>query len=54
MAAVLPFGTDHVGPGGGRQAGQLGQRILDRPAGIGAGVDADEERLLDGRGQIDQ
>ena len=46
MPAVLPLGPDHVGAGGRRQVGELGERILRRPAGIVAGVDGDQKRLL--------
>ena len=53
VAAVLPLRADDVRPGGGREVGELGQRVLGAPAGVVAGVDRDEERLLDGRGEID-
>ena len=54
VAAVLPLGADHVGAGGVGQAGELGERVLGRPAVVGAGVDGDQEGLLDGRREIDQ
>ena len=53
VAAVLPFGADHVGTGRGGQAGELGERILGRPAVFGAGIHGHEERLFDGRCEID-
>ena len=49
VAAVLPLGADDVGAGGRRQVGQLGERVLGGPAVVAAGVDGDEEGLLDGR-----
>ena len=54
VAAVLPLGADDVGAGGRREVGELGQRFLGGPAGIVAGVDREEERLLDGRREIDR
>ena len=54
VAAVLPLGADDLGAGGRREVGELGQRLLGGPAGVVAGVDRDEERLLDGRGEIDR
>ena len=41
-------------PGGRRQVGQLGERVLGRPAVVAARVDGDEEGLLDGDGEIDE
>ena len=52
VAAVLPLGADYLGAGGVGQAGQLGERILGRPAGVLAGIDGDEERTLLGRRQL--
>ena len=54
VAAVLPLGADDLGAGGGGQVGQLGERVLGGPAVVAAGVDGDEEGLLDGRGEIDE
>ena len=54
VAAVLPLGADHLRPGRGGQVGELGERILGAPAVVAAGVDGDEERLLDGRGEVDE
>ena len=54
MAAVLPLGADHVGARRRRQVGELGERVLGGPAVLGAGVDGDEEGLLDGRREVDQ
>ena len=54
MAAVLPFGADDVGAGRRGEVGELGERVLGGPAVLGAGVDGDEERLLDGRCEVDQ
>ena len=54
VAAVLPLGADDVGAGGRREVGELGERILGGPAVVVAGVDGDEEGLLDGRGEVDQ
>ena len=41
VATVLPLGADHLGAGRRREVGQLGQRLLGRPAGVVAGVDGD-------------
>ena len=49
VAAVLPLGADDLGAGGRREVGQLGERVLGGPAVVAAGVDGDEEGLLDGR-----
>ena len=54
VAAVLPFGADHVGAGRGGEVGELGQRFLGGPAILGAGVDGDEEGLLDGHFEVDE
>ena len=54
VAAVLPLRADHVGAGRGRQVGELGQGFLGGPAVLGAGVDGDEEGLLDGCFEVDQ
>ena len=54
VAAVLPLGADDLGAGGRREVGELGERVLGGPAVLGAGVDGDEEGLLDGRGEVDQ
>ena len=54
VAAVLPLGADHVGAGRRRQVGELGERILGRPAVVAAGVDGDEEGFLDRWGEVDQ
>ena len=54
MAAVLPLGADDLGARGRRQVGQLGERVLGRPAVVAAGVDGDEEGLLDGGGEVDE
>ena len=54
VAAVLPLGADDLGARGRRQVGQLGERVLGRPAVVAAGVDGDEEGLLDGDGEIDE
>ena len=54
VAAVLPLGADHLGAGRRRQVGELGERVLGGPAVVVAGVDGDEEGLLDGRGEVDQ
>jgi hypothetical protein len=54
VAAVLPLGADHVRPGRRGQVRQLGQRIGRRPAVVAAGVDGDQECLLDGHGEVDQ
>ena len=54
VAAVLPFGADHIGAGGRGQVGELRERILGGPAVITAGVDGDEEGLLDGGSEVDE
>ena len=54
MAPVLPLGADDVDAGGRREVGELGERFLGRPAVLGAGVDGDEEDLLDRWFEIDQ
>ena len=54
VAAVLPLGADDVGARRGRQGGELGQAVVGGPAVVVAGVDGDEERLLDGRGEVDR
>ena len=54
VAAVLPLGADDLGAGGGGQVGQLGERVLGRPAGVVAGVDGDEEGLLRDVFEVDQ
>ena len=54
VAAVLPLRADDVGAGRRREVGELGQGVLGGPAVVVAGVDRDEERLLGGRGEIDQ
>ncbi len=54
VAAVLPLGADHVGTRRRREIGELGKRILGRPAVVAAGVDRDEEGLLDGLSEVDQ
>src|SRR5207244_8568825 len=54
MAAVLPFRTDYLGTRSVRKAGELGERILGRPATVIAGVDGDEEGLLDRGDEIDE
>ena len=53
MAAVLPLGADDLGARGRGEVGELGERVLGGPALVVPGVDGDEERLLDGRGQFD-
>ena len=53
MAAVLPLRADDLGAGGVGQAGQLGDRLLGRPARILAAVDGHEKGALHRRGQID-
>ncbi len=53
VAAVLPLRAHDVGARRGRQGGELGQAVVGGPALVGAGVDGDEERLLDGRGEVD-
>ena len=53
VAAVLPFGAHDLRARGRREAGQLGQRFLGGPAVVRAGVDGDQEGLLDGRGEVD-
>ena len=53
VAAVLPLGAHDVGARRGRQGGELGQAVVGGPALVVAGVDGDEERLLDGRGEVD-
>ena len=54
VAAVLPLGADDLGPGGRREVRELGERILGGPAVLVAGVDGDEEGLLDGCFELDQ
>ena len=54
VAAVLPFRADHLGARGRGQVGELGERVLRGPAVLGAGVDGDQEGLLDGRREVDQ
>ena len=54
VAAVLPLGADHLRPGGDGQVGELGQGFLRGPAGIVAGVDRDQERLLGDVFELDQ
>ena len=54
VAAVLPFRAHDVGARRGRQGGELGQAVVGGPALVVAGVDGDEERLLDGRGEVDR
>ncbi len=54
VAPVLPLGAHHLGAGGLGEGGQLGKAVLGVPAGVVAGVDGDEEHLLDGRGEIDR
>ena len=53
VAAVLPLRAHDVGARRGRQRGELGQAVVGGPAFVGAGVDGDEEGLLDGRGEVD-
>ena len=53
MAAVLPFSADHLCAGCVRQAGELTDRLLGRPARVVAGVHGHEESPLHGRGEID-
>ena len=36
------------------ERGELGEAVLGGPAGVVAGVDGDEEGLLDGRGEVDR
>ena len=54
VAAVLPLGADDVGAGGRREVGELGERVLGGPAVVAAGVDGDEEGLLDGCCEVDE
>ena len=54
VAPVLPLGADDLGTRGRRQVGQLGERVLGRPAVVATRVDGDEEGLLDGDGEIDE
>ena len=54
VAAVLPLGADDLGTRRRREVGELGERVLGGPAVVVAGVDGDEEGLLDGRGEVDQ
>ena len=54
MAAVLPLGAHHLRARGVRQAGELSDRLLGRPAGVVAGVDGHEEGPFDGRGEVDR
>ena len=54
VAAVLPLGADDVGARGRGEVGELGERVLGGPAVVVAGVDGDEEGLLDGRCEVDQ
>ena len=54
VAAVLPLGADDLGAGGVGEVRELGERILGRPAVIVAGVDGDEEGLLDGEREVDE
>jgi len=54
VAAVLPLGADHLGTRRRGQVGQLGERILGGPTVLGAGVDGDQEGLLDGWCDVDQ
>ena len=53
VAAVLPLRAHDVGARRGRQRGELGQAVVGGPALVVAGVDGDEEGLLDGRGEVD-
>ena len=54
MAAVLPFGAHDVTARGRRERGEFGERVLGGPAVVGAGVDGDEEHLLDRGFEFDQ
>jgi hypothetical protein len=54
MPAVLPLGPDDVGAGGRGEVGELGERLLGGPPAVVAGINSDEERLLDGRGKLDE
>ena len=47
VPAVLPLGAHDVGPRREGEVGELGQRVLGVPAGLGAGVDRDEEGAFD-------
>ena len=53
VAAVLPLRAHDVGARRGRQRGELGQAVVGGPALVVAGVDGDEEGLLDGRREVD-
>jgi hypothetical protein len=54
VAAVLPLRADDLGAGRVGQAGQLGERILGRPALVMAALDGDEEGSLERRGEVDE
>ena len=54
VAAVLPLGADDVGPSCRRQVGEFGEGFLGGPAVLDAGIDGDEEDLLDRCLEVDQ
>ena len=53
VAPVLPLRAHDVGARRGRQRGELGQAVVGGPSFVVAGVDGDEEGLLDRRGEVD-
>jgi hypothetical protein len=54
VAAVLPLRADDLGASRVGQAGQLGERILRRPALVMTALDGDEEGSLERRCEVDE
>ncbi len=54
MPAVLPLGAHDVSPRREGEVGELGERVLGVPAGLGTGVDRDQECAFDRLLEIDQ
>ena len=54
VAAVLPLGAHDLGAGRRRRGRRARPGCPRRPAGVVAGVDGDEEGLLDGRREVDR
>ena len=54
VAAVLPLGADDVRARRGRERGELGQAVLGGPALRRRRCRRRQERLLDGRGEVDR